>query len=88
MGCENSQVAEVPKSWHRLPRRELKATQALLPAHGVQSVNSLTATGIDVGLLLNFGGQSLAFKRKSRQYRPSAPTPRDENADCGGQFSL
>jgi hypothetical protein len=31
-------------------------------------VNYLTATGIDVGLLFNFGAQSLQFKRKARQY--------------------
>lgn len=49
---------------------ELKATQALAAAHEVQIVNYLTATGIDVGLLLNFGAQSLEFKRKARTYRP------------------
>jgi hypothetical protein len=46
------------------------------------------ATGMDVGLLLNFGAQSLQFKRKSRHYRPSDPTPRDQNSDSGGEFRL
>lgn len=47
---------------------ENKAVQALSPAHEVQLVNYLTATGIDVGLLLNFGSQRMEFKRKSRVY--------------------
>jgi GxxExxY protein len=34
---------------------ELKAVTALLPAHEVQLVNYLKASGIPVGLLLNFG---------------------------------
>lgn len=49
---------------------EMKATQALSAAHEVQVVNYLTATGVDVGLLLNFGAQSLEFKRKNRTYCP------------------
>lgn len=53
---------------------ELKANQALAPAHEVQLVNNLTATGIELGLLLNFGAERLEFKRKARTYRPtSAP---------------
>lgn len=47
---------------------ENKAVQALAPAHEVQLVNYLTATGIDVGLLLNFGSPRMEFKRKSRLY--------------------
>lgn len=34
---------------------ELKANQSLVAANKVQLVNYLTATGIDIGLLLNFG---------------------------------
>jgi GxxExxY protein len=49
---------------------ENKAIQALAPAHEVQLVNYLTATGVDVGLLLNFGAPSLEFKRKARLYQP------------------
>lgn len=52
---------------------ELKASQALVPAHEVQLVNYLTATGIEVGLPLNFGAQRLEFKRKSRAYHPKQP---------------
>jgi GxxExxY protein len=49
---------------------ELKANQALVAANEVQLVNYLTATGVEVGLLLNFGAKQLEFKRKSRTYRP------------------
>ena len=47
---------------------ENKAVQALALAHEVQLVNYLTATRIDVGLLLNFGSIRMEFKRKSRTY--------------------
>ncbi len=53
---------------------ENKAVQALAPAHEVQLVNYLTATGIDLGLLLNFGADKLQFKRKYRTYRPKQET--------------
>ncbi|MDD2710689.1 MAG: GxxExxY protein [Verrucomicrobiae bacterium] len=45
---------------------ENKSVQALVKAHEVQLVNYLTATGMDVGLLLNFGTGSLEFKKKFR----------------------
>jgi len=48
---------------------ELKALQALAKAHEVQLVNYLTATGIDTGLLLNFG-PSVQVRRKVREYIP------------------
>jgi len=48
---------------------ELKAVQTLSKAHEVQLVNYLTATGVDIGLLLNFGS-SVQVKRKFRQYKP------------------
>jgi GxxExxY protein len=34
---------------------ELKAVKALLPEHQAQVINYLKATGIEVGLLVNFG---------------------------------
>ena len=45
---------------------ELKAVSGLIVEHEVQLVNYLTATGKDIGLLLNFGGRSLEFKKKFR----------------------
>lgn len=50
---------------------ELKAAQSLVKQHEVQLVNYLTATGIDCGLLLNFG-PSVQVKRKFREYKPKA----------------
>ncbi len=46
---------------------ELKAVDALSKAHEVQTVNYLTATGLDIGLSINFGSERLQFKRKFRQ---------------------
>jgi GxxExxY protein len=46
---------------------ELKAVQNILPIHEVQLVNYLTATGLDEGVLLNFGSESLQFKKKFRK---------------------
>ena len=52
---------------------ELKATQCLVQANEVQLVNYLVATGIEVGLLVNFGAARLEFKRKTRTYQPKRP---------------
>jgi GxxExxY protein len=50
---------------------EVKAGLALAKQHEVQLVNYLAATGIDCGLLLNFG-PSVQVKRKFREYKPKA----------------
>lgn len=47
---------------------ELKAIQSLSVAHEVQLVNYLTSTGIDDGLLINFGSLQLQYKHKYRVY--------------------
>ena len=47
---------------------ELKANETLIKEHEVQLVNYLTSTGIDIGLLINFG-RSVTVKRKFREYR-------------------
>ncbi len=49
---------------------EIKAVQNLAREHEVQLVHYLTATGIDDGLLINFGA-SAEVKRKYRTYRPT-----------------
>jgi GxxExxY protein len=55
---------------------ELKANNALCAANEVQLVNYLNATGIENGLLINFGGDRLECKRKYRTYRPkTSQTP-------------
>ncbi len=51
---------------------ENKAVRSLVQAHEVQLVNYLTATGVDVGLLLNFGSPRLGIKRKYRTYQPGS----------------
>lgn len=48
---------------------ELKAVNSLTVAHEIQLVNYLTATGIDHGLLINFGSESLKIKHKFRVYK-------------------
>ena len=48
---------------------ELKAALTLVKEHEVQLVNYLTATKVDLGLLLNFG-PSVQVKRKFREYKP------------------
>ena len=45
---------------------ELKSVQQLATKHEVQLVNYLTATRMDVGLLLNFGPDKFEIKRKVR----------------------
>ena len=47
---------------------ELKAINALTIINSVQLVNYLTATGIDDGLLINFGAEHLEIKHKTRLY--------------------
>ena len=42
---------------------EIKANSALSKENEAQPVNYLVATGVDTGLLINFGGTSLEYKR-------------------------
>ena len=53
---------------------ELKATAALATAHEVQLVNYLKATGINHGLLINFGTPKVQIRHKYRTPPPSKPT--------------
>ena len=48
---------------------ELKAAKAIAPEHQAQVINYLNATGIEVGLLLNFGNPKLEYKRFNRSPR-------------------
>ncbi|MEI8284426.1 MAG: GxxExxY protein [bacterium] len=54
---------------------ELKATQEIHPAHEAQLVNYLQSTGLEIGLILNFGAASLQVKRKHK----SSPLGNPEN---------
>lgn len=42
---------------------ELKTADQLADAHSAQTLNYLRATGLKVGLLINFGGRRLDWKR-------------------------
>ena len=42
---------------------EIKAVKTLLPEHQAQLINYLNATGLNVGLLVNFGNAKLEYKR-------------------------
>ena len=67
---------------------ELKAVSNLLPVHEAQLVSYLKSTGIEVGLLINFGAASLQVKRKYREYKPaSAPTSLDKMTRLSGPAS-
>ncbi len=48
---------------------ELKAGKAMAPEHQAQIINYLKATGIEVGLLINFGSPRLEYKRFTRNKR-------------------
>ena len=52
---------------------ELKAVNEIHPSHEAQLVNYLHATGLEVGLLLNFGAPQLGIKRKHKTYKPKSP---------------
>ncbi len=53
---------------------ELKAARAIVPEHQAQIINYLNATGIEVGLLINFGNPKLELKRFTRSCRPNKPS--------------
>ena len=47
---------------------ELKTVKSLVPQHEAQVINYLKSTGINVGLLINFGNPKLEFKRYTRKH--------------------
>jgi len=48
---------------------ELKSVCHLLPIHEVQLVNYLKATGLELGLLINFGEQKAEVRRKVKNLK-------------------
>ena len=50
---------------------ELKSIQALSREHEVQLVNYLKATGISIGLLINFGPTTVQIKRRLKEMEKS-----------------
>ena len=53
---------------------ELKAVKAIAPEHQAQVINYLNATGIEVGLIINFGNQKLEYKRFTRKTKLNMDT--------------
>lgn len=51
---------------------EIKAVSRLNSAHDAQAIHYLTATGLEVALLLNFGSGSLAHRRVIKTNNKSA----------------
>ena len=46
---------------------ELKAAKAIASEHEAQIINYLNATGVEVGLLINFGNSKLEYRRFTRR---------------------
>ena len=53
---------------------ELKAVENLVEVHEVQLVNYLRATGLPVGLLINFGPRKVEIKRRAHTLPPLPPS--------------
>ncbi len=55
---------------------EVKSVERLNPVHGKQLLTYLRLTNQPIGLLLNFGGETLkeGLRRIVNNYRPSAPS--------------
>ena len=60
---------------------ENKAVRTLDLSHELQLVNYLTATGIDIGILFNFGARSLETRRKFRTFRPKQEVTKQASQD-------
>ncbi len=56
---------------------ELKSVRQLAKVHELQLVNYLVATGLDIGLLINFGPAGVEVKRKYRQFTPGKNVRQD-----------
>ena len=58
---------------------ELKAVKAIAPEHQAQTINYLNATGIEVGLLINFGNPKLEYKRFTRKTKLNMDTQDEQD---------
>jgi GxxExxY protein len=66
---------------------ELKSVDCLLTEHQAQLINYLTATGFEVGLLINFGRPRLEFKRCYRRSKPAESTTEVTDAESSPPLS-
>ena len=51
---------------------EVKTVSRLAPEHQAQVINYLNATGIKVGMLINFGNPKLEYRRLSLKTKPDS----------------
>jgi GxxExxY protein len=58
---------------------ELKAAKAITPEHQAQVINYLQATGIEVGLLINFGNPKLEYRRFTRTKKSNMDTQDEQD---------
>ena len=54
---------------------ELKSIESLAKIHEIQLVNYLVATGIPLGLLINFGPEGVVVRRKARDLKDLPVNP-------------
>jgi len=66
---------------------EIKSVERLLPVHGKQLLTYLRLTKQPVGLLINFGGETLkeGLRRIVNDYRPSASPRLRVNQNIGSE---
>ena len=63
---------------------ELKAAKALLPEHEAQVINYLKATGLELGLLVNFGAYPAVEIRTCTRRKDYRGGKKHENTRIGG----
>ena len=49
---------------------ELKAIANITPINEAQLVNYIVATNFPIGILINYGGDRFAFRKKTKDYNP------------------
>lgn len=60
---------------------ELKAVKTLAPEHLAQIINYLNATGLETGLLVNFGNQKLEYRRLNNKIEGLIYRDRQDSQD-------
>ena len=62
---------------------EIKAVTAIAPEHQAQILNYLKATGIEIGILANFGSPKLEYWRFDNRYRVTTGQFDRDEEDAG-----
>jgi|SRR6478736_2424696 len=61
---------------------EMKATDALAQVHRSQLLTYLKASGIPIGLLINFGGEHIQVRRVLYTHKTVSPSLRSSDPPC------